>query len=192
MKIIGVSGFIGSGKSTMLEHLSENPRIKVIEADKISKYVIYNKKILNFLKKFIPNSIENEKIERTVLRSELFNNHKLNEKFTKVAWPLISKEINLLIKKEINSDLIFVEAAVISGIKVKFDKTILLVKDNSQRIDRVRNRDNRDLKEIDSITEFQFKKLRKYKFDYILENNSDKQSFFKSIDDLIEKIKSED
>ncbi|AUM62689.1 dephospho-CoA kinase [Spiroplasma monobiae] len=189
MKIIGVSGFIGSGKSTMLEHLVKNPDFKIIEADKVSKDILYDEKIIKFISKKIPGVLENGKIDRSKLRTALFGNHKLNNKFTKIAWPLISNEINKKIKEEKNAKLIFVEAAVISGIKVKFDKTILLIKDHKQRIDIVNKRDNRKIEEIDSITEFQRKKLRKYKFDFVLENNLNKEMFYKNIDNLIEKIR---
>ncbi|WP_338984300.1 dephospho-CoA kinase [Spiroplasma endosymbiont of Diplazon laetatorius] len=189
MKVIGVSGFIGSGKSTMLEHLSENPNIRVIEADKVSKEVLYQEPIMEFISNYIPQALNESKIDRKILRTALFNNHKLNEDFTKVAWPLISDAINDQIQKETKAELIFVEAAVISGIKVKFDKTILLVKEHVKRIWRVKKRDNREVKEIDSITKFQQKKLKKYKFDFILENNSNKEEFFKTIDELVEKIR---
>ncbi|QHX36697.1 dephospho-CoA kinase [Spiroplasma sp. BIUS-1] len=189
VKVIGISGFIGSGKTTMLEHLQKKPKVKVIEADEVSKEILYDEKIIKFLNKRIPNALKDKKIDRSILRAALFNNSKLNDKFTKIAWPLISEKINKMIKEEKEANLIFVEAAVISGIKVDFYKTILLVKDQEQRIKRVIVRDNREFKEIDSITEFQRKKLRKYKFDYVLENNSEKEVFYKNIDDLIESIK---
>ncbi|ALD66441.1 dephospho-CoA kinase [Spiroplasma cantharicola] len=188
MKIIGVSGFIGTGKTTMLEYLIKNPKIKVIEADKVSKDILYDVKILNFIKKFMPEAISENKINRSILRGFLFNNHKLNEKFTKIAWPLISKEINKIIAYEKDAELIFVEAAVISGINVKFDKKILLVMENDQRVKIVKKRDNRELEEIESITAFQLKKLKKTKFDYILKNNQSKSKFFKEIDNLIKLI----
>ncbi|AUB31658.1 dephospho-CoA kinase [Spiroplasma floricola] len=189
MKIIGVSGFIGSGKTTMLQYLDKNPKIKIIEADEISKKILYEKELIEFIKQKIPNALINEQIDRLILRQELFNNHKLNNEFTKIAWPLITKEIKNEILIEKQAELIFIEAAVISGIDIKFDKTILLVKNHSQRIKRVEKRDNRNCEEIDSITEFQKEKLKDYKFDYILENNSDKKTFYKNIDSLVELIK---
>ncbi|WP_339020216.1 dephospho-CoA kinase [Spiroplasma endosymbiont of Atherix ibis] len=188
MKIIGVSGFIGSGKSTMLQYLNKNPKIKIIEADEIAKKILYEKEILVFIKQKISNAFINEEIDRLILRKELFNNHKLNEEFTKIAWPLITKEIKKQIENEKKAELVFIEAAVISGIDIKFDKTILLIKNYIQRIKRVEKRDNRKYEEIDSITKFQEEKLKNYKFDYILENNLDKKTFYKNIDNLIKLI----
>ncbi|WP_339030942.1 dephospho-CoA kinase [Spiroplasma endosymbiont of Cantharis nigra] len=189
MKIIGVSGFIGTGKTTLLDHLSKNPKIKVIQADKVSKDILYDKKILDFIRKFMPEIMNENKIERSILRKFLFNNHKLNEKFTKIAWPLISNEIKKIIEIEKGAELIFIEAAVISGIKLKFDKKILLTMDNEKRLEIVKQRDNRELEEIESITKFQMKKLKNTKFDYVLNNNKNKKEFLKEIDNLIELIK---
>ncbi|WP_342274980.1 dephospho-CoA kinase [Spiroplasma endosymbiont of Cantharis lateralis] len=188
MKIIGVSGFIGTGKTTLLDHLSKNPKIKVIQADKVSKDILYDNKILDFIRKFMPEVMNENKIERSILRKILFNNHKLNEKFTKIAWPLISNEIKKIIEIEKGAELIFIEAAVISGIKVKFDKKILLTMDNEKRLEIVKQRDNRELEEIESITQFQMKKLKNTKFDYVLNNNKNKKEFLKEIDNLIELI----
>ncbi len=188
MKIIGVSGFIGTGKTTLLDHLNKNPKIKVIQADKVSKDILYDNKILDFIRKFMPEVMNENKIERSILRKILFNNHKLNEKFTKIAWPLISNEIKKIIEIEKGAELIFIEAAVISGIKVKFDKKILLTMDNEKRLEIVKQRDNRELEEIESITQFQMKKLKNTKFDYVLNNNKNKKEFLKEIDNLIELI----
>ncbi|WP_342259201.1 dephospho-CoA kinase [Spiroplasma endosymbiont of Dioctria linearis] len=188
MKIIGVSGFIGTGKTTLLDHLSKNPKIKVIQADKVSKDILYDNKILDFIRKFMPEVMNENKIERSILRKILFNNHKLNEKFTKIAWPLISNEIKKIIEIEKDAELIFIEAAVISGIKLKFDKKILLTMDNEKRLEIVKKRDNRELEEIESITQFQMKKLKNTKFDYVLNNNKNKKEFLKEIDNLIELI----
>ncbi|WP_339033303.1 dephospho-CoA kinase [Spiroplasma endosymbiont of Cantharis rufa] len=188
MKIIGVSGFIGTGKTTLLDHLSKNPKIKVIQADKVSKDILYDNKILDFIRKFMPEVMNENQIERSILRKFLFNNHKLNEKFTKIAWPLISNEIKKIIEIEKGAELIFIEAAVISGIKLKFDKKILLTMDNEKRLEIVKRRDNRELEEIESITQFQMKKLKNTKFDYVLNNNKNKKEFLKDIDNLIELI----
>ncbi|AGR41217.1 dephospho-CoA kinase [Spiroplasma taiwanense] len=191
MIIIGVSGVIGSGKSTMLEHLNKMDGVKVIEADKISKLVLNDESIKEFLRDQISEVIENNEINRSLLRNKVFNDHELNEKFTSKMWPLISKEINNLISK-LNLNyykLVFVEAAVITGLQVKFDKTILLEKENNKRIKSVQFRDKRDHQEIESISKFQMEKIKNYKFDFILENNSNKEKFYKDIDNLINKIK---
>ncbi|AHI52920.1 dephospho-CoA kinase [Spiroplasma culicicola] len=189
MKLIGVSGFIGSGKTTLLNYIKSNPSVKVIEADEVSKEVINLPQVIDFLKKYIPQSIEEGKINRQILRESVFCNNKLNDQFTSIVWPLISKrilEIIQSIKEEYQA--IVVEAAMINGLDIKFDTTILLKKEEEKRMDSVMIRDKRNINEIQSISEYQFNKLKDYHFDYILENNNDIDVFYQNIDDLFKKI----
>ncbi|WP_146637738.1 dephospho-CoA kinase [Spiroplasma clarkii] len=73
MFVIGVSGFIGAGKSTLLNYLKKTYEVVVIEADLISKEVIKDARVLEFLKVNIPQVITNEgKIDRKKLRSIVF------------------------------------------------------------------------------------------------------------------------
>ncbi|QEH61885.1 dephospho-CoA kinase [Spiroplasma chinense] len=191
MRVIGVSGFIGAGKSTLLNYIKEKYNATVIEADEVSKEVINDKKVIKFLKSDIPHALVEGQIDRSILRTEVFNNKELNDKFTSIIWPLISKRINKLIKKTKNVRVIVVEAAIIGGLNVKFDRTVLLTKNFEQRIDGVQKRDARDIEEIKSISEYQNERLKGYPFNYVLENNGDFEEFYEKIDNLVLKLQSD-
>ncbi|QBQ07713.1 dephospho-CoA kinase [Spiroplasma gladiatoris] len=190
MKLIGICGYIGSGKTTMINYLKTKPNFFVIEADEISKHVLYEKNVLSFLKTNIPECLTNNIIDKDKLRNTVFNNPEINDKFVAIMWPLITLKIKEIIKgKKNNYEIIFVEAAMINGLDIKFNKTILLTKSESQRLDSVKKRDNREFEEIKSITKYQKEKLKNMEFDYTLVNNHNKTTFYKKIDELIEKIK---
>ncbi|ATX70968.1 dephospho-CoA kinase [Spiroplasma clarkii] len=192
MFVIGVSGFIGAGKSTLLNYLKKTYEVVVIEADLISKEVIKDARVLEFLKVNIPQVITNEgKIDRKKLRSIVFLDAKLNDKFTEIMWPLISDKINYLISHDYkNERVVVIEAAIIAGLNVKFDITILLQKDELQRIDDVVARDEREVQEIKSVSSYQRNNLNNFKFDYVLENNDNIEVFYENIDKLVKQISS--
>lgn len=190
MKIIGVSGFIGAGKTTLLNYLKEKYHIVVIDADQISKDVINHEQVKEFLKAKIPSAITKVgEIDRQQVRTVVFLDTKLNDEFTSIMWPLISARINELIANDYQKEtVVVVEAAIISGLAVNFDVTILLQKDDEQRIDLVVERDERDITEIKSISAYQMNRVKDVQFDYILKNNDNIEVFYQNIDKLIDKI----
>lgn len=190
MKIIGVSGFIGAGKTTLLNYLKEKYHIVVIDADQISKDVINHEQVKEFLKAKIPSAITKVgEIDRQQVRTVVFLDTKLNDEFTSIMWPLISARINELIANDYQKEtVVVVEAAIISGLAVNFDVTILLQKDEEQRIDLVVERDERDITEIKSISAYQMNRVKDVQFDYILKNNDNIEVFYQNIDKLIDKI----
>ncbi|WP_146637740.1 hypothetical protein [Spiroplasma clarkii] len=116
---------------------------------------------------------------------------KLNDKFTEIMWPLISDKINYLISHDYkNERVVVIEAAIIAGLNVKFDITILLQKDELQRIDDVVARDEREVQEIKSVSSYQRNNLNNFKFDYVLENNDNIEVFYENIDKLVKQISS--
>ena len=190
MKLIGISGYIGSGKSTLLSYINNKYHIKVIEADIISKNVIKNKKIIDFLKLKIPSSINDDGIDKKKLRNLIFTNKNLNDQFTSIIWPLITKKIKKILKS-INykyEKIVIIEAAVITGLDLNFNKIILLKKEEEERMNIVLQRDEIDISEIKMISNYQKEKLLGVKFDYILENNADINIFYKNIDKLMKVI----
>lgn len=190
MKLIGISGYIGSGKSTLLSYINNKYHIKVIEADIISKSVIKNQKIIDFLKLKIPSVINDNKIDKKKLRNLIFTNKNLNDQFTSIIWPLITEKIKKILKS-INykyEKIVIIEAAVITGLNLNFDKIILLKKEEETRMNVVLQRDETDISEIKMISNYQKEKLSGVKFDYILENNANINIFYKNIDKLMKTI----
>lgn len=190
MKLIGISGYIGSGKSTLLSYINNKYHIKVIEADIISKSVIKNQKVIDFLKLKIPSVINDNKIDKKKLRNLIFTNKNLNDQFTSIIWPLITEKIKKILKS-INykyEKIVIIEAAVITGLNLNFDKIILLKKEEETRMNVVLQRDETDISEIKMISNYQKEKLSGVKFDYILENNANINIFYKNIDKLMKTI----
>ncbi|AOG60511.1 dephospho-CoA kinase [Spiroplasma helicoides] len=183
MILFGVGGLIGSGKSTLSKYLKERYNAYLINADLISKKVIYEPKVIEFLNKYIPNFYINGIIDRKKVGDVIFNDYNLNEKFIKIIWPLITEEIKKIIEKVSNEyDYVIVEAAIISGIQLNYNKTIFIERDESKRVLNVHKRDKRNVEQIKKISDYQKRKLENKHFDYIIKNNGNLKDLYKKID----------
>ncbi|QGS51953.1 dephospho-CoA kinase [Spiroplasma tabanidicola] len=189
MKIIGIGGYIGSGKSTLVNYLKDKYNFFVISADLIAKEALKTKVVLNFLIQNIPECVKNNVINTKMLRKIIFNDDQLNDKFVSLVWPVISKKINNILysTKAINQTYI-VEAAVIKGLDINFDLTIFVNKDLQKRIKMVKKRDKANKLEIENISKFQENKAKKLKCDYYIDNNDSLQNLYKRADEIIKNL----
>ena len=101
-KIIGITGGIGSGKTTLSEYLKKN-NFAVHESDKVVSQ-IYNKPkkpFVNFLKKNISNEVvQQNKINKKRIAEIIFNNTTIRKKLEKYIHNEVKKSRKKLCKKK--------------------------------------------------------------------------------------------
>ncbi len=128
MKIlIGLTGNAGAGKSTVAR-MFEELGFTVIDADKEAHKVLTHPKVVEFLRKNLPEAIkEDGTIDRGVLGEKVFTDPDFKEKFEKVIRPLVLEQIKGSIEKSA-ARVIMVDAALLFeyGVADAFD-TIIVV-----------------------------------------------------------------
>ena len=113
MKSLGITGNIGSGKSSALSFLSNN-RTSTYDLDKVAKD-FYNteEKIKQQVINSFPNAISKDnQINTNVLGKLVFNNPKNLNKLQNIVWPSLKNFILNKIKNN-SSELIAFEGAII-------------------------------------------------------------------------------
>ncbi|NLX62381.1 MAG: dephospho-CoA kinase [Tissierellia bacterium] len=150
-KIIGLTGGIASGKSTVSD-IIKSIGYKVIDADIISREVVEKDKeaYLEVVKYFGEDILdESGNINRKKLGSIIFNNPLEREKLNSILHPYILDSIKEQIKKDKESTLIFVDIPllieVLDDIKlkgIKFDEIWLVYVDEKTQLERLMKRDN--------------------------------------------------
>lgn len=188
MKLVGVSGFIGSGKTTLLKYVKTMKNVLIIEADEIAREFLYHKDVVRFIENNVSEAIKDNIIDKSILRNIVFNNTFLNNQFTSLMWPLISNKIKTIVSNNMDKDMIVVEAAMINGIDMKFDKKILLKKKWIKRFSDTLKRDKRGMNEFKKITKYQKEQLKNCEFDYVIKNNYNISQFHKQIKKIIDEI----
>ena len=179
MLCIGITGSIGTGKSTVSAYLKDKGFI-VIDADIISREVSEKNQpgYKAIIKKFGNNILGDDgEIDRKKLSSIVFKDKGKLEILNKALHPVIIDRINELKnyyrEKE---DLIFVDAALLieTGLNEYVDKVILVHSHQKIQISRVMTRDNASAEKVERIIKTQMPYTQKKKYaDYIIDNNHD-------------------
>ena len=142
---IGITGGIGSGKSTVCQ-IFKILGIPVFEADLVAKTVINsNTEIKESLISLFGREIygSDNRINRKMLANLIFNDDKLLEQVNRLVHPVVRKEFINWMKTQ-DSEYIIHEAAILleSGFYKMMDCTILVSAPEELRIDRVCKKEN--------------------------------------------------
>jgi len=193
MKIIGITGGIASGKSTVSLYLQDKYKAYIFDADKEAKVLLQSSFVKDKILKAFPNL---EDFSATSIAQEVFKNSESQSKINNIIHPIISDLILERINEKKDLHNIFViDAALIieSGIFEKHQKSgaklILVIADEELRLKRALHRDHLKEETIKNRMQLQMKDDKKIEFsDFVVENNSSKLMLFSKIDQIIEKI----
>lgn len=111
MRIIGITGNSGSGKSTVSKMISENYEAKIIDADKIAKEMTMNNgEYLQAIKQtFGEDVIKDNTLDRKKLADIVFSNKTEKEKLDSLTFEYVVRRIKEEIKKaQLKSDIKYI------------------------------------------------------------------------------------
>ena len=198
--VIGLTGGIGTGKSTVSQILKEK-KFPVIDLDIISHEVIKFPKVVekiveNFGKEVLEyNNTGNWIVSREKLGRVIFGNREKRLILNSVMHPeilRIMREKILECKKE--NKIIFVEIQLLFEVQweKEFDYILLVSAEKETQIKRILSRDKRSKEEALSIINSQMPLDEKKKIsDYVIENDGNIQDLERKIDGFLKKIEFE-
>ena len=198
--VIGLTGGIGTGKSTVSQILKEK-KFPVIDLDIISHEVIKFPKVVekiveNFGKEVLEyNNTGNWIVSREKLGRVIFGNREKRLILNSVMHPeilRIMREKILECKKE--NKIIFVEIQLLFEVQweKEFDYILLVSAEKETQIKRILSRDNRSKEEALSIINSQMSlDEKKKRSDYVIENDGNIQDLERKIDEFLKKIEFE-
>lgn len=178
MKIIGLTGNSGAGKSTMCEILKDKYDVEIIDADMVAKELTcYKSNYLNSIIKEFGKEIidENGNLNRKKLANIIYNNTIKREKLNKITFVYVVEEIRKKIERVDKSKTVVIDAPLLfeSGLDKICDLKIGIIAKDSTKLERICKRDNIDeqtaKKRIDIQLENEY--LLEHS-DIIIENNS--------------------
>jgi dephospho-CoA kinase len=142
-KIIGLTGGIGSGKTTIANYF-KSLGIPVYIADDEAKKVMQLTEIVNQIKlEFGKNVFENDLINTSKLAKLVFNNPEQLKQLNKIVHPAVKKHFDNWVLKHKDFPFVIKEAAILfeSGSFQYCDKIITVIAPIETRIKRVMERD---------------------------------------------------
>ena len=146
MKIIGLTGGIGTGKTILAKEFSKN-YIQVYNSDERAKFLMNNSKDLkdSLIKCFGSNTYIDDSLNKTYLSSLIFNDRKSLELMNSIVHPQVEKDFMGWMKTKDEKYVIYESALIFeTGSYKRNDFNILVTSDLSVRIKRIMNRDKID------------------------------------------------
>ncbi len=186
-KVVGITGGIGSGKTTLCKHLKKIG-YAVHESDKLVSniYKKPNKPFINFLKKNVSKDVvQKYKINKKKVANIIFNNNIIREKLEKY----IHKEVKIsredFIKKNCKNKkgAIFVDIPLLfeKNLDKNFDIVICVISKKKIRTERVLKSKKFTKQILKKIFKSQTSdKNRRSRAQIIINNNKTKKDFISS------------
>ena len=174
---LGITGGIGSGKSTAAKYFQQKGGV-IFDADIEAKKLITKKNILsqNILKTFASQIATNNTLDLKKLSKVVFSSAKLQNLLNKIVWPEVS---NAMIDAAKNAgyegvNVFVVDAALLleAGFTEFFNSILLITAEKTIRFNRILLRKNIPKDQIEKRMALQMPESEKKKLaDTTIENN---------------------
>jgi dephospho-CoA kinase len=189
-KIIGLTGGIGSGKTTIANYI-KSLGIPVYIADNEAKKLLNDDTIQKEIKSAFGETIfENNLLSKERLSQIVFNDRDKLKKLNGIIHPAVKAHFKEWLEDYKKVPMVVKEAAILfeSGSDQDCDAVITVVAPINTRIERVENRDNISKEEVLNRIKNQWTdEMRLEKSDYSIENN-DLTKAFQQVDEILKKI----
>ena len=172
MKIIGLTGGIGSGKSTFLKWF-ESKGIPCFDSDKVGRVLLEKELKEKIIDRFGPSLYSKGSLDRSKLASYVFHDAKALKDLNKIVHPAVQKAFLKFKEANRKSPILIKEAAILfeSGGYNDCDLVILVCAPKELRIQRVMERDAVSREAVIARMENQWDDEKKKALaDFVIEN----------------------
>lgn len=191
-KIIGITGGIASGKSTVTNFLRQKG-FEVVDADALVHQLqkpggrLYQILVEHFGKKVL---LEDGELNRPLLASLIFSNYEEREWSKQTQGQIIREELGFLRDKFAQTeDIFFMDIPLLfeQDYASWFDETWLVYVRRDTQLDRLMNRDQLSKESAETRLASQWPLEEKKKFaTYILDNNGSREQLLSQVVTLLE------
>ena len=189
--IIGLTGGIGSGKTTLVNYM-ESLGIPVFIADEEAKKAMQSPQVLDNVKANFGNAIfENGQLNRQQLASIVFSNPDKLKELNSIIHPEVKRQFAIWLDQHKTVPFVVYEAAILfeSGSYQNCDYIITVTAPLEDRITRVMQRDNCSREQVLQRINVQWTdEERALKSNYVIDNTST-QSAKHEIDKILKILK---
>ena len=190
--IIGITGGIGSGKSTLSNYLKKK-KFFVHDSDTVVKeiYTKPTKKFQDYLIKIdLKEALKNKKINKKVIAKKIFSNELIKRKLENFIHKKVQKHRNNFIKyhKKKKTKVVFIDIPLLfeNNLDNLFNKILCVLSHKKTRLKRIVSSRKIKIDIFRKITRNQVTDVeRKKRSNYFINNNKTKKFFFKKADEFI-------
>lgn len=192
-KVIGLTGGIGSGKTTVANYM-KSLGIPVYIADEEAKKIMDSKEVIELVRNTFGNAIiTNHQIDREKLALLVFNHPEQLQKLNAIIHPIVKQNFDFWLKNHQNFPFVIKEAAILfeSGSYKYCDSIITVTAPLETRIQRVIARDTTSREQVLSRMNNQWTEEQKIaKSDYVIHNITPEETK-KQVDNILKLLKNQ-
>ena len=191
-KIIGLTGGIGSGKSTVAKFIEEMG-FPVYYSDVRAKEIVNDDELL---KKGIIELLgekaydENGLYDRKYVAEIVFNDEELLQKLNGMIHPAVKYDFEKWVGNQ-TTEFVFKETALLFELKLNEScfKSVLVTADDNLRLKRVMDRDGKTYREVENVMNKQMPEKDKIKIaDFVIFNNDGMDELQAETENVIRQI----
>ena len=193
-KIIGITGGIGSGKSTLSKLLLKKG-FGLHDSDMVVKKIYQkpSKKFISFLIKQGLKKTKAKTIDKKYISKIIFSDNKIKKNLEKFIFDIVRKNREEFIKKHKirKTETIFIDVPLLfeNELDYIFDKIICVITKRKLRYQRLKKSKKMSETLFKNILKAQTSdKSRKERSDILIYNNSSLKNYYNKINKVIEKI----
>ena len=194
MKIIGITGGVGAGKSQVLEYLRRRPGCRVIIADQVAHALeepggVCLEQIVDLLGQEILTA--DGSIDKGKMASRIFGDEKLLAQVNGIVHPAVKREICRVIEEERKTGrlrYLFIEAALLieDGYEQIVDEMWYIHAKEQIRRQRLKESRHYPDEKIDRIMQGQLSEAEFYRHcPVVIENNDTMESVYRQIEEKL-------
>jgi dephospho-CoA kinase len=188
-KIIGLTGGIGSGKTTVAKFIEDCGFPVYYSDDRAKDIVNDNDDLKAKIKELLGSKAYNENglYDRKYVAEKVFNNNDLLHELNEIIHPAVRIDFEDWVKKQ-TKYLVFKETAILFELKLNKQcyKSILVTAEDNIRAKRVMDRDGKTYREVQAIMEKQMPEKDKIKLaDCIIHNNTNVEDLKEQTEKII-------
>lgn len=195
MKVIGVTGNSGSGKTTICEIICEIANAKVVDADEVAKSLDFpgSEYVDKIAELFGQDILENGKLNRKKLGSIIYNDIHSKLELDKITFKYVgaelTKRLEVLKNEELDYIVLDVPLLIESELNLSCDFVISVTASHENKVERIKSRDNiseevaRQRLAIQKDEDFYYRNS-----DFVIENNGDRSLMKNSIERILKEI----
>jgi dephospho-CoA kinase len=188
-KIIGLTGGIGSGKTTVAQFI-EDCGFPVYYSDDRAKTIVNDNDVLKVkIKELLGEEAydKNGLYDRKFVAKKVFNDIDLLQKLNEIIHPAVRIDFEDWVKRQ-SKYLVFKETALLFELKLNLQcyKSLLVTAEDNIRIKRVMDRDGKTYREVQTVMEKQMPEKEKIKLaDCIIYNNTNLEDLKEQTEKII-------
>jgi len=174
MVVVGITGGIGSGKTTIANYL-KSFGIPLYVADKEAKALMNRSKVIKqkLIQLFGDEAYVDGKLNRPFLAKMIFKDKSLLNQMNAIVHPKVASHFKRWLKKQ-DAPYILKEAAIIfeNNLQSNYDYIITVVADENLRIERILDREDTTREKVKAVINNQWTDSHKKKLsDFVISNN---------------------